>query len=122
MYINKLLTILRESCHINGMFLGAMIFADDIFLLSASRNGLQVMVDICQEFVASRNLKFGTTVNPDKSETKCIVFAKRMKRNFKPANIMHNGDRLPWVKQVKHTLQSDNSMRMDVAQMCFSNL
>ena len=79
-----------------------MIFADDFFLLSASRNGLQAMVDICQEFVASRNLKFGTHVNPDKSKTKYIVFAKRMKPNFKPANIMLNGDRLPWVKQVKH--------------------
>ena len=121
-YIDKLLTILKESghgCHINGMFFGAMIFADDIFLLSASRNGLQVMVDICQDFVTSRNLKFGTNIDPDKSKTKCIVFAKRMKPNFKPANIMLNGDRLPWVKQVKHlghTLQSDNSMRTDVAQ------
>jgi hypothetical protein len=56
-----------------------MIFADDIFLLSASRNGLQAMVDICQEFVASRNLKFGTNIDADKSKTKCIVFAKRMK-------------------------------------------
>ena len=49
-YINKLLYILRESghgCHINGMFFVAMIFADDIFLLLASRNGLQVMPGIC---------------------------------------------------------------------------
>ena len=121
-YIDKLLTILREAghgCHINGMFFGAMIFADDIFLLSASRNGLQRMVDICQEFVASRNLKFGTNVDPDKSKTKCIVFAKRRQRNFKPANILLNCDRLPWVNHVKHlghTLQSDNSMSMDVAQ------
>jgi hypothetical protein len=117
-----LLTILRVSghgCHINGMFFGAMIFPDDIFLLSASRNGLQVMVDICQDFVTSRNLKFGTNIDPDKSKTKCIVFAKRTKPNLKPANIILNGDRLPWVKQVKHlghTLKSDNSMRTDVAQ------
>jgi hypothetical protein len=121
-YIDKLLVILRESdlgCHINGVFFGAMIFADDIFLLSASRNGLQAMVNLCQNFVAARNLKFGTNINPDKSKTKCIVFAKKIKPSFKPANIVLNGDKLPWVTQVKHlghTLQSDNSMRVDVAQ------
>ena len=121
-YIDKLLVILRESglgCHINGMFFGAMIFADDIFLLAASRNGLQSMVNICHSFVESRNLKFGTNADPDKSKTKCIVFLKKTKPNFKPANIKLNGDALPWVTQVKHLghmLQADNSMRVDIAQ------
>ena len=66
-YIDKLLSNLRESghsCHINGVLFGAMIFADDIFLLSASRSGLQELVNICQEFVKSRNLKFGTNLDP----------------------------------------------------------
>ena len=96
-----------------------MIFADDIFLLSASRSGLQALVNLCQEFVSSRNLKFGTNSDPEKSKTKCIVFAKKVKPNFKPLNILLNGDRLPWVTQVKHlghTLQSDNSMKVDIAQ------
>ena len=63
LYIDKLLSILRESglgCHINGIFYGAVIYADDIFLLSASRNGLQVMVNMCQDYVTARNLQFGT--------------------------------------------------------------
>ena len=121
-YIDKLLVILRDAglgCHINGLFFGAMIFADDIFLLSASRNGLQEMVNICHTFVKARNLKFGTNANPDKSKTKCIVFSKKTKSNFKPANITLNGDALPWVTQVKHLghmLQADNSMQVDVAQ------
>ena len=121
-YIDKLLVILREAglgCHINGIFFGAMIFADDIFLLAASRNGLQAMVNICHNFVKSRNLKFGTNADPDKSKTKCIVFAKKIKPNFKPANIKLNGDALPWVEKVKHlghVLQADNSMRVDIAQ------
>ena len=79
-----------------------MIFDDDVFLLSDSRNELQAMVNLCQSFVEERNLKFGTNINPEKSKTKCIVFKKKMKPDFKPANIMLNGDRLPWVKQVKH--------------------
>ena len=58
LYIDKLLHILRESglgCHVNGIFYGAVIYADDIFLLSGSRNGLQVMVDLCHQFVSARN-------------------------------------------------------------------
>ena len=47
-YIDELLTILRKSklgCRIYGIFYGALIYADDILLLSASRGGLQAMVD-----------------------------------------------------------------------------
>ena len=121
-YIDKLLVLLEKAglgCHINGIFYGAMIFADDIFLLSASRNGLQALVDVCASFVSMRNLKFGTNVDPFKSKTKCIVFGKKSQQNFEPLNITLNGNQLPWVHQVKHlghTLQSDNSMSIDIAQ------
>lgn len=121
-YIDKWLSILRSSglgCHINMVFLGAMVFADDIILLSASRGGLQSMVNLCQEFVQQRNLKFGTHPDPVKSKTKCIIFSKRTRAVQQPANIKLNGNILPWVDRVKylgHTLQSDNSMKIDMAQ------
>ena len=121
-YINDLLTLLRKAgigCHIQGVFFGALVFADDILLLSASRSGLQTMVNLCQDFTASRNLKFGTNSNPDKSKTKCIVFSKNKKdfANLHPVQL--NNDPLPWVTKVKHLgnlLQSDNSMSQDIAQ------
>ena len=121
-YIDKLLAILRRSglgCHINGIFYGAVIFADDIFLLSASRGGLQAMVDLCANFVSDRNLTFGTNINPQKSKTKCIVFSKRSRINANVLNIRLNANELPWVPHVKHLghiLQSDNRMTMDIAQ------
>ena len=121
-YIDKLLSILRSSelgCHINMVFLGAMVFADDIILLSASRGGLQSMINLCQNFVQQRNLKFGTHPDPVKSKTKCIIFSKRIRAGQQPANIRLNGNILPWVDRVKHlghTLQSDNSMKIDMAQ------
>ena len=114
--------MLRKSglgCHIKGIFYGAVIFADDIFLLSASRNGLQQMVNICHEFVSARNLKFGTNSDPLRSKTKCIIFSKRGRSQNLPMNIMLDGNKLPWVKHLKHlghTIQSDNSMSIDVAQ------
>ena len=85
-YIDQLLAILKNSgfgCTIYGVFYGAIIYADDIFLLSASRTGLQVMIDLCQDFATKMNLKFGTNVNPDKSKTKCIVFSQKVEdRHF----------------------------------------
>ena len=121
-YIDELLLILRRSrlgCHIDGVFLGAFIFADDIFLLSVSRSGLQSLVDICQEFAMRKNLRFGTNPNPDKSKTKCIVFSKRAKDHLNLAPVKLAGVPLPWVKKVAHlgcTLESNNSMKTDVAQ------
>ena len=100
-------------------FYGALIYADDIILLSASRSGLQAMVDICQKFVVMRNLKFGTNSDPIKSKTKCIVFSKKKIDLNCLKRIELDGNELPWVKTVKHLghlLQSDNSMRLDIAQ------
>ena len=79
-YIDELLQILmraRIGCHMDRVFQGAFIFVDDILLLSASRAGLQSMVDTCHRFAVRKNLTFGTNVNPVKSKTKCIVFTKK---------------------------------------------
>ena len=86
-YIDKLLDNLRRAgfgCHIHGVFLGALVFADDIMLLSATRSGLQTMIDICSEFADGLNLKFGTNADPVKSKTKCIVFSKNRKHPIDP--------------------------------------
>ena len=53
-YINDLIEELRKSkvgCTLFGEYLGVFVFADDVILLSASRNGLQFMVDVCNKFV-----------------------------------------------------------------------
>ena len=119
-YINELLHLLRSlglGCHINGVFYGALIFADDIILLSASRSGLQAMVDVCQDFAASRNLTFGTNSNPSKSKTKCIAFSKRNNAENLLKCIQLDGNDLPWVDRIKHlghTLQKNNSMKLDI--------
>ena len=49
-YRDSILTLLQKSglgCHLFGIFYGALFYADDILLLSASRSGLQEMVNIC---------------------------------------------------------------------------
>ena len=44
-----------------------------------SRSVLQAMVNICQDFVSSNNLKFSIHEDPDKYKTKCLVFSKKAK-------------------------------------------
>ena len=119
-YIDELLTILRNSglgCRIFGVFYGALIYADDIFLLSASRTGLQGMISLSHQFATKVNLKFGTNVDPKKSKTKCIIFSKNKKNMDGVKEITLGDHRLPWVTQVNHlghTLQQDNSMSIDI--------
>ena len=74
------------------------------------------MVNICENFMKKKNLKFSTHPDAAKSKTKCIVFSKKAKdlRNISP--IFLNENPLPWVQQVKHLgniLQNDNSMKID---------
>ena len=120
-YIDNLLKLLEMSkfgCYIQGVFYGAFIFADDIFLLSASRTGLQALVDICHDFATVKNLTFGTNTIPSKSKTKCIIFSRKAKDHIGVVNITLNGALLPWVKTVLHlgcTLDSNNSMKNDIS-------
>ena len=104
-YVNQLILELRTSsigCRIGGQYLGVAVYADDIFLLSASRNGLQSMVDICQHFSENFNLKF--SFNPDtvKSKTKCIVFSPQVNERRGLSPIRLAGVSLPWVEDLKY--------------------
>ena len=63
-------------------------------------------------------MKFSTNPDPIKSKTKCIVFAMKASDRQAVSPIQLGGVPLPWVGQVKHlgnTLQSDNSMKVDMS-------
>ena len=80
-YIEGMIDQLRKSkigCSIFGQYLGVQSFADDIYLLSPSRSGLQAMVNICNDYISRRNLKFGTDPNPKKSKTKCMIYGRKI--------------------------------------------
>ena len=121
-YIDDLFKLLRSSgfgCHISSIFFACFGYADDLLILSASRSGLQVLVNICERFARRKGLKFSTHENPALSKTKCIIFSRKKVDSSKIAPISLNQDPLPWVTEVKHlgnTLQSDNKMSTDIAQ------
>ena len=103
----------REGCWVNGAFLGIIVYADDIALLSPSIDGLQNMVSTCERYAESHNLTFSTHENPAKSKTKCVAFL-REKRTLR--NLLLKGKALPWVDSVKHlgtTLTNSNGCSLD---------
>ena len=101
-YGNLLFSELRRSgygCYVNGFYHGIFGYSDDNMLLAPSEYALQKMLDICQSFANSHNLKFSTDANPNKCKTKCIAFTKKPKQM---KNLKLCGNDLPWVNSFKH--------------------
>ena len=101
------------GCYIGGVFLGAYGYADDVTLLAPTRQALQIMLDICQEFATSHSMQFSTDPNPSKSKTKCLLFSKA-KSADQILNVRLNGDLLPWVNTAKH-LGNNLSSKIDLS-------
>ena len=75
--MNDLYKKLREKktgCWINGDFVGIVGYADDNFLMSPTLDGLQEMLDTCEEYANEHNLTFSTNDNPNKSKTNVWLF------------------------------------------------
>lgn len=96
-YLDDLLKELREAgigCHMNGMFTGAFIYADDITLLAPSRQSISHMLSICDSYAIKHNIMF----NPTKS--KCIMFCKCSKPCV-PYSVYFKGEVVNFVESCK---------------------
>ena len=89
----------RSGCWVGQTFLGLMGYSDDNFLLAPSREALQVMLKICENYATSHGLKFSTDPNPKKSKTRCLAFLQK-EREVRPVVLC--GDQLPWTTSCKH--------------------
>ena len=90
-----------SGCCIDSFYAGCFAYADDLFLISPSRQGLQNMLNLASKYVAEHNITFSTNPDPSKSKTKGIVFSRK-KLSFEPKLLLLNGDELPWVNQAKY--------------------
>ena len=62
----ELLMKLKSSgigCHIGPHYVGALGYADDLVLMSPSRNGLQKMLQNCEEFGEEYNVVYNSKKN-----------------------------------------------------------
>ena len=116
LYLDSLLKRLRDQklgCHILGVWYGAGVFADDVFLMAPNRFTLQRMVTVAEEYGAEHNLKFSTDPDIKKSKTKCIIF-RGARRIPKPEPVVLNGKQLPWVESLDHLgVKLHESIKMD---------
>lgn len=114
-YIDCIIPAIKSSnigCKIGSVFLGVMIYADDILLLSASSKGLQAMLSICQQHSSKLDLSFGT------AKSLCVLFAKRKRRTPPPTMYLY-GKPLPWTKGAKHLgvfLENNSSFTRDMSE------
>ena len=62
-YIDELIKRLRRNktgFWLNGNFVGVIVYADDIVLLSPTLDGLQEMIKTCSDYTTQHNLSFST--------------------------------------------------------------
>ena len=120
LYIDKLLVSLEQSgwgCHVSNHFYGATAYADDIILLSPTRQGLQQMFDICHDYFNSHDITISTNPDPAKSKTKCIFLPYGPKGND-PMPIMMGNTPLPWVDTWPHLGNQLHSMDFSLPLKC----
>ena len=119
-YLDPLFALLRESgfgCHIGGIFVGVVGYADDLLLLAPTRDAAQKMLQICEAFTNDNNIKFSTHEEPAKSKSKALFVVGPQGRALpRPVPLVLCGRPLPWVERADHlghTLHQDGRMRQD---------
>ena len=80
-YTDELTTLLDKKkigCHVDGMSLNHVVYADDMVVLAPSAKALQEILDTCHEFAQSRDITY------NKTKTVCMKF---LPRNIRSAHI-----------------------------------
>ena len=120
-YLDLLIQELRQmgvGCHVGGLYMGAVVYADDILLMAPTRGAMQMMLDKCELYAAEHNIMFSTDPDPKKSKTKCIHVCGSKKNLAKPAHLTLCGRELPWVAtatHLGHELHETGTMEYDAA-------
>ena len=91
LYIDSLLIKLKESgygCHMNGTFMEALSYADDITIIYLSIRGLNKMLSICAEFANNYCITFNC------AKSMSIKFGNKLSDCEK---VKLQGNEIPWV-------------------------
>jgi len=96
-YVNSLIDMLRHSgygCYVDTLFVGCVMYADDLLLVSASIHKLQLMVDICCSEAAKLDMKFNA------SKSQAIRIGKSHRADI--SHITLNGCPICFVDELKY--------------------
>ena len=83
------------GCYWDGLFVGALGYADDLILLAPSPSALRLMLNLCESFAYSYGLKFNA------SKTQLIRFGLSLS-NTCNARIVFCGEQLVFLNTVCH--------------------
>ena len=98
-YIDDIATLLRNlhiGCHMFGLFLAMLLFADDLVLLAPTRRALEKMIQTCAAYCK----EFGLTFNAKKSNV--IVFSKNSVDYDSLGPIFLNGAKVAYTDKVTY--------------------
>src|SRR5207245_253657 len=96
-YVNQIIVsikLLGCGCRMRNTFLGCIMYADDLLLISASIGDLQKMLDVC----GAVGLDIGIAFNPKKSM--CMHIGPLKALHIAPMSI--SGAPMQWVKNIKY--------------------
>ena len=115
-YIDEIEESLRKSrlgCHLAGIFVGAILFADDLALVSPSRVALQKMVNICHNVCNNLCLHFNS------KKSKVLFFGKSRHESF--SSIIIGDAPLDYVQEWKYlgtTIVSGKNLSFSARSDC----
>lgn len=96
-YVNCLITGLRSSklgCQINNCYIGCIMYADDLLLLSASVVTLQKMLDVCSDVAQTLDIKFNC------SKSFCLMIGSN--KLSVPTPMTLSGNTVVWTDKIKY--------------------
>ena len=97
-FMNDLIVRLRSEgvgCHVKSVFLGCIMFADDLVLCAPSRRSMQSLINICVSYCTEHCLTFNTR------KTKSLVFGKESDSPNRSPLIL-NGETIEYVREWKY--------------------
>ena len=115
-YLDELFNLIKNSnlgCKINNHNYSILGYADDLSLLSLSREGLQQMVNLVRNYCDDHGIKISVNIDPKKSKTNCIIFSSHLN----PVRIRLYGLQIPYVTRWSHlgtTIQKDERSEFDM--------
>ena len=96
LFIDEKLAVSGYGPWINGCFCGCGLYADDSYLASPTRQGLQAMLDICGDFAVDNLMQFNIT------KRKVMVFKSSSRISITASVFTLNGQALEQVVDFLH--------------------
>jgi hypothetical protein len=94
--LSKELNNCYSGCHLNGQSQNHLFYADDSVVLAPSPDGLQHLVNVCQEYAIGHGLRYNT------KKTVCMCVKPKSKKYLRVPQITLNGKSLRWAQEHKY--------------------